>query len=102
MRHRFQIGTIVGDANITVRYQKGGYIGTIEESFISKLTPGDVFTFAGRNLEFIRVKGMVARVKASSKRTSQSTQLDGWQAYPLIRNVQIAERGIVYRRDEYQ
>ena len=48
MRHRFQIGTIVGDANITVRYQKGGYIGTIEESFIAKLSPGDVFTFAGK------------------------------------------------------
>ncbi|MEX0288795.1 MAG: ligase-associated DNA damage response DEXH box helicase [Flavobacteriaceae bacterium] len=69
MRHRFQIGTIVGDANITVRYQKGGYIGTIEESFISKLSPGDVFTFAGRNLEFIRVKGMQAQVRNSSKKT---------------------------------
>ncbi|MCW5517801.1 ligase-associated DNA damage response DEXH box helicase [Muriicola sp. Z0-33] len=71
MRHRFQIGTIVGDANITVRYQKGGYIGTIEESFISKLNPGDVFTFAGRNLEFISVKGMQAKVRPSSKKTSK-------------------------------
>ncbi|MEX0360422.1 MAG: DEAD/DEAH box helicase, partial [Allomuricauda sp.] len=59
-RHRFQIGTIVGDASLSVRYQKGGYIGTIEESFISKMSPGDVFTFAGRNLEFIRIKGMTA------------------------------------------
>ena len=56
MRHRFQIGTIVSDADLTVRYQKGGYIGTIEEWFISKLQPGDVFTFAGRNLEFIRIR----------------------------------------------
>ena len=71
MRHRFQIGTIVGDANITVRYQKGGYIGTIEESFISKLTQGDVFTFAGRNLEFIRIKEMQAHVRNSSKKTSK-------------------------------
>ncbi len=71
MRHRFQIGTIVGDANLTVRYQKGGYIGTIEESFISKLAPGDVFTFAGRNLEFIRIKGMSAQVRNSSKRTNK-------------------------------
>ncbi|WP_417935452.1 ligase-associated DNA damage response DEXH box helicase [Flagellimonas aquimarina] len=71
MRHRFQIGTIVGDANLTVRYQKGGYIGTIEESFISKLVPGDVFTFAGRNLEFIRIKGMSAQVRNSSKRTNK-------------------------------
>ncbi len=71
MRHRFQIGTIVGDATIHVRYQKGGYIGSIEEYFISKLSPGDVFTFAGRNLEFIRIKGMSAHVRNSSKRTNK-------------------------------
>ncbi len=71
MRHRFQIGTIVGDATIAVRYQKGGYIGSIEEYFISKLTAGDVFTFAGRNLEFIRIKGMQAHVRNSTKRTNK-------------------------------
>jgi len=71
MRHRFQIGTIVGDANLSVRYQKGGYIGTIEEYFISKLTAGDVFTFAGRNLEFIRIKEMQVHVRNSSKKTSK-------------------------------
>lgn len=71
MRHRFQIGTIVGDANLTVRYQKGGYIGTIEEHFISKLNPGDVFTFAGRNLEFIRIKEMQVHVRNSNKKTSK-------------------------------
>nr|WP_299338766.1 ligase-associated DNA damage response DEXH box helicase [Allomuricauda sp.] len=71
MRHRFQIGTIVGDASVAVRYQKGGYIGSIEEYFISKLTPGDVFTFAGRNLEFIRIKGMQAHVRNSTRRTNK-------------------------------
>ncbi len=71
MRHRFQIGTIVGDATISVRYQKGGYIGSIEEYFISKLSPGDVFTFAGRNLEFMRIKGMAAHVRNSKKRTNK-------------------------------
>jgi len=71
MRHRFQIGTIVGDANLTVRYQKGGYIGTIEEYFISKLHSGDIFTFAGRNLEFIRIKEMQVHVRNSSKKTSK-------------------------------
>ncbi|TMM58480.1 ligase-associated DNA damage response DEXH box helicase [Maribacter algarum] len=71
MRHRFQIGTIVGDANLTVRYQKGGYIGTIEEYFISKLKAGDVFTFAGRNLEFLRIKEMQVHVRNSSKKTNK-------------------------------
>ncbi|MFD0796188.1 ligase-associated DNA damage response DEXH box helicase [Maribacter chungangensis] len=88
MRHRFQIGTIVGDANITVKYQKGGYIGTIEEFFISKLTRGDVFTFAGRNLEFIRVKGMQAQVKNSTKKTNK---VPSWMGGRLSFSAQMSE-----------
>ena len=72
MRHRLQIGTIVGDADIQVKYQKGSYIGTIEEWFISKLQPGDVFTFAGRNLEFIRIKEMVAQVRNSTEKSAKT------------------------------
>ncbi|MEM1257819.1 MAG: DEAD/DEAH box helicase, partial [Bacteroidota bacterium] len=71
MRHRFQIGTIVGDASLSVHYQKGGYIGSIEEYFVSKLNPGDVFVFAGRNLEFIRIRGMKVQVRNSTKRTNK-------------------------------
>ncbi|MGJ8739179.1 MAG: DNA ligase-associated DEXH box helicase, partial [Zobellia laminariae] len=77
MRHRFQIGTIVGDVNLTVRYQKGGYIGSIEEFFISKLNRGDVFTFAGRNLEFIRIKDMQVHVRNSTKKTNKISSWSG-------------------------
>lgn len=87
MRHRFQIGTIVGDANLTVRYQKGGYIGTIEESFITKLKSGDVFTFAGRNLEFIRVKQMQVHVRNSSKK---STKVPAWMGGRLTLSAQMS------------
>lgn len=87
-RHRFQIGTIVGDASLSVRYQKGGYIGTIEESFISKMTPGDVFTFAGRNLEFIRIKGMTAQVRNSSKR---SNKIPSWMGGRLSFSAKMSE-----------
>ncbi|MEM7484237.1 MAG: ligase-associated DNA damage response DEXH box helicase [Bacteroidota bacterium] len=88
MRHRFQIGTIVGDAAISVRYQRGGYIGSIEEYFISKLTPGDVFTFAGRNLEFIRIKGMQAHVRNSTKRTNK---VPSWMGGRLSFSAQMSE-----------
>lgn len=88
MRHRFQIGTIVGDAVIQVRYQKGGYIGSIEEYFISKLAPGDVFTFAGRNLEFIRIKGMQAHVRNSNKRTNK---VPSWMGGRLSFSAQMSE-----------
>ncbi len=88
MRHRFQIGTIVGDAVVSVRYQKGGYIGSIEEYFISKLTAGDVFTFAGRNLEFIRIKGMQAHVRNSTKRTNK---VPSWMGGRLSFSAQMSE-----------
>ena len=71
MRHRLSIGTIVSDAMLTVKYMKGGYLGQIEEWFISKLQPGDVFTFAGRNLELFRIKQMQVLVKRSKKKTAK-------------------------------
>ncbi|MGB5665666.1 MAG: ligase-associated DNA damage response DEXH box helicase [Maribacter sp.] len=88
MRHRFQIGTIVGDANLSVRYQKGGYIGTIEESFITKLKQGDVFTFAGRNLEFIRLKQMQVLVRNSSRKSSK---VPAWMGGRLTLSAQMSE-----------
>ncbi len=68
MRHRMSIGTITSDAAIAVRYQGGGYIGTIEESFIARLKPGDVFLFAGRSLELIRVRDLTAYVRRAGRR----------------------------------
>ncbi len=66
MRHRMHIGTIVSDAMLKVKFISGGYIGVIEETFITRLKPGDVFTLAGRNLEFIMLKEMTALVKKSN------------------------------------
>ncbi|MBL7473862.1 ligase-associated DNA damage response DEXH box helicase [Robertkochia sediminum] len=71
MRHRLSVGTIVSDAVLTVKYLKGGYLGHIEEWFISKLQPGDVFTFAGRNLELFRIKQMQVLVKRSKKKNAK-------------------------------
>ncbi len=69
MRHKLSIGTIVGDPVLKVKYMKGSMIGTIEESFISNLKAGDVFWFAGRNLEFVKLREMTAWVKkAGNKR----------------------------------
>ncbi|MEO7085516.1 MAG: ligase-associated DNA damage response DEXH box helicase, partial [Gemmatimonadaceae bacterium] len=62
-RHRMSIGTIVGDANIGVHYLRGKPLGTVEESFIARLNPGDRFVFAGTPLEFVRVRDMKAWVK---------------------------------------
>ncbi|WPU94982.1 ligase-associated DNA damage response DEXH box helicase [Mucilaginibacter sabulilitoris] len=66
MRHRLSIGTITSELSIRVKWLSGGSLGTIEESFVSKLKPGNTFWFAGRSLEFIRVKEMTAYVKKSN------------------------------------
>jgi ATP-dependent Lhr-like helicase len=50
------IGTIVSDAMLKVKYLGGGYIGMIEEWFISRLEPGDAFTLAGKQLELVAIK----------------------------------------------
>lgn len=63
LRHRMQMGTIVGDSVMNVKFFGGGYIGSIEEWFISKLSPGDTFIFAGRKLELYRVKNMEVLVR---------------------------------------
>ena len=45
LRHRLSMGTIVSGNDLKIRYQKGGYLGSIEEWFIAKLKPGDTFAF---------------------------------------------------------
>jgi ATP-dependent Lhr-like helicase len=66
-RHVLNIGTIVSDASIAVRFLTGGRIGTVEESFVARLKPGDVFDFSGRALEFVRVRDLIAWVRKAKK-----------------------------------
>ncbi len=66
--HRMSIGTITSDASLVVQYLNGPRLGTIEESFLTKMTPGDCFTFAGRTVELVYVHDMKVWVrKATSK-----------------------------------
>jgi ATP-dependent helicase Lhr and Lhr-like helicase len=66
-RHRLQVGTIVGDASMKVQWLSGGTLGTIEESFIGRLSKGDHFVFAGRVLEYVRTQDMAALVRRATK-----------------------------------
>jgi ATP-dependent Lhr-like helicase len=77
MRHRLSIGTITSELSIRVKLLHGGSLGTIEESFISKLKPGNTFWFAGRSLEFIRVKEMTAYVKKSNAKKGMIPSWNG-------------------------
>ena len=92
MRHRLHIGTIVSDSMIRVKFMAGGYIGVIEESFISRLAPGDVFTLAGRTLEFVMIKDMTALCRKSNASKSIIPSWDGGRM-PLSSNL-----GMMLRR----
>ncbi len=86
MRHRLHIGTIVSESMMKVKFITGGFIGVIEEWFISRLQPGDVFTLAGRNLEFVMIKEMTAVVRKSK---SKKSIVPSWQGgrMPLSANL---------------
>ncbi len=88
-RHRMSIGTIVSEASITVRYRNGGALGHVEESFIARLSPGDCFVFAGRVLEFVRVREMTAWVKPAPGRAGVVPR---WAGSKMPLSTLLAER----------
>ncbi|HOL28373.1 MAG TPA: ligase-associated DNA damage response DEXH box helicase [Phycisphaerae bacterium] len=61
--HRMSIGTITSESQMAVRYLGGGRLGTIEESFMARLRPGDRFIFSGQVLELRLVRDMTAYVR---------------------------------------
>jgi ATP-dependent helicase Lhr and Lhr-like helicase len=69
LRHRLQVGTIVSDASMQVKWLSGGSIGSIEEGFIARLSKGDTFVFAGRLLEYVRTQDMAAYVRVATKKS---------------------------------
>lgn len=88
MMHRMSVGTIVSDSVMQVTYLKGGKIGTIEEWFISKLKPGDVFWFAGRSLELVRTRDMKVQVRKSAARTGK---IPAWMGGRMPLSSQLSE-----------
>ncbi|WP_281397769.1 ligase-associated DNA damage response DEXH box helicase [Winogradskyella flava] len=72
MLHRMNIGAIVSEVNLKVKYFSGGYIGMIEEFFVSKLKPGESFILAGRVLELVQIKDMTVLVRRSKAKKAVS------------------------------
>ncbi len=64
--HRINIGTIVSDTAMSVRFLKGGTLGTAEESFLSKLNIDDKFLFAGKLVSLVMIRDNVAYVRKAT------------------------------------
>lgn len=86
MRHRLHIGTIVSDSMLKVKFVTGGYVGVIEEYFISRLGPGDVFSLAGFHLEYVMIKEMTVLVRKSSIKKAKVPSWNGGRM-PLSANL---------------
>ena len=63
-QHRMNIGTIVEEPLLKVRYagRGGAPLGEVEAYFVTMLTPGDTFIFSGRMLKFLRLKENICEV----------------------------------------
>lgn len=86
--HKLSIGTIVSDLSMNVKYLKGGSLGTVEESFLTQLKPGDIFSFAGRNLELIYIRETTAYVKRTKMRSSR---IPSWMGGRMPLSSQLSE-----------
>ena len=87
-RHRLGVGTIVSDAAIQVKWLSGGNIGTMEESFIARLRKGDCFFFAGKLLEFVRLRDMAAYVR---KATKNKGTVSTWQGSKMALSSELSD-----------
>ncbi|ACU08247.1 Helicase domain protein [Flavobacteriaceae bacterium 3519-10] len=77
MLHRMNIGVIVSDAMLKVKFLGGGYIGMIEEYFITRLKKEDKFILAGRVLEISHIKEMTVFVRNSKGKAMIPSYLGG-------------------------
>ncbi|MEM9810098.1 MAG: ligase-associated DNA damage response DEXH box helicase [Pseudomonadota bacterium] len=91
--YRMNAGTIVELPSYNVRYGKiarkdgrakqprgGRKLGTIEEWFLSQLTPGDTFIFAG---EILRFEGVVDMDVYVTKSSDNEAKIPSWQGAKL-------------------
>ncbi|MBY0308681.1 MAG: DEAD/DEAH box helicase, partial [Phycisphaerales bacterium] len=86
--HRLSIGTITSDASITVKLTSGKVLGSVEESFIGRMAPGDVFAFSGRVLELVRVRDMAAVVRPAKRK---SGNIPSWQGSRMALSTHLAD-----------
>ncbi len=91
-RHRMSIGTIVSDTAMFVAWlATGAKLGQIEEGFIARMKPGDVFVFGGRVLELVRVRDMTAYVK---KATRKHGRVPAWSGSRMPLTSELADASL--------
>ncbi|WP_437200912.1 ligase-associated DNA damage response DEXH box helicase [Planctomicrobium sp. SH664] len=88
-QHRMSIGTIVSETSMSVQFLKGPRIGTVEESFVAKLKPGDHFLFGGRNVEVAFIED--SRVYVRLAKTNSNAKVPRWMGGRMPLSSQLSE-----------
>ncbi len=92
---RMNLGTIVEAPLLKVRYAaRGGSLGEVEESFVSMMSPGDTFMFAGRLLRFLRIRETTVEVADGGEGEPMVPAYAGARQ-PLTTNLAARVRGML-------
>lgn len=82
-QHRLSIGTISSDPAVSIKLANGRVLGTVEESFISRIRPGGALVFAGKKLRLVRFHQRTATVKIVAKNDKGQIAIWGGAKMPL-------------------
>ncbi len=99
-QHRMNIGTIVEAPTLKIRLvgKRGGFgigLGEIEEYFVNLLNPGDTFMFAGRILQFLRLRETIVEVVEGRGREPKVPAYAGARM-PLTTNLAARVRAMLH------
>ncbi|MBI1386015.1 MAG: ligase-associated DNA damage response DEXH box helicase [Rhizobiales bacterium] len=78
-----------GEPGATLRAYGGRVLGEVDEWFISQLTPGDTFAFAG---EILRFEGLVGTEAIASRTTAGNVMIPTYQGGKFPLTTSLAER----------
>ncbi|MFN7731121.1 MAG: ligase-associated DNA damage response DEXH box helicase [Pirellula sp.] len=97
-QHRMAIGTIAADLAMHVQFLRGGRIGTVEESFASRLKPGDRFLLGGRMLQMEMIREGTLWVRRAK---GAATAVPRWLGGKMPLSSELAE-GVRSLLDRYR
>jgi ATP-dependent helicase Lhr and Lhr-like helicase len=94
LRHRLNVGAIVGPATLNIRLmagrrRAGRKIGEAEEGYLEQLLPGDTFIFAGQVWRYHGVEGNDALVTAAP---NTDPKLPSWGGSKFALSTYLAKR----------
>jgi ATP-dependent Lhr-like helicase len=101
LRHRLNVGAIVGPATINIRLlvgkRAGRKIGEAEEGFLEQLLPGDTFIFAGQVWRYHGVQGNDCLVTPAPR---AEPKLPSWGGSKFALSTYLAKRVRAMMEDE--